>query len=71
MEGDQDYNVSSIVVPVFNADERVEFVLSLIGHDNPISGERIATLAQDMKDASSRIGASVLDARKRRLLPPR
>lgn len=67
---DSEYAVSSIVTPVFNADSDVEFVLSLIGYDNPISGARLLDYAEELQAAATRISASVIDGSERaRLLP--
>lgn len=66
---DTRYDVSSIVAPVFNAESEVEFVLSLIGYEEPISGSEIIALGNEVKSAGIRISSAVLDtSRRSRLL---
>lgn len=64
------YSVSSIVTPVFDAAGDVAFVLSLIGHDNPVAGAQVRMLGQELKAASTRISAYVMDDRRRDQLLP-
>jgi len=59
------YDVSSIVAPVFNAESEVEFVLSLIGYEEPILGSEIFVLGDEVKSASIRISSAVLDTSRR------
>ncbi|MFM5907601.1 MAG: transcriptional regulator, partial [Novosphingobium sp.] len=57
IEPAETYVVSAVVAPVFNAQGRVEFVLSLMGFTAPMSGAQIHAAAEALKAACNRIGA--------------
>ncbi|RZK03991.1 MAG: transcriptional regulator [Novosphingobium sp.] len=54
------YWMTSMSSPVFDRQERVAFVLSLMGFSGPIAGERVIAVAQELKDACARIGAAAV-----------
>lgn len=68
IEPNLEYDVSSIVSPVFNAEGDVEFVLSLIGYEKPLLGSEIVTFGEEVKSASIRVSSAVLDTTRRSTL---
>ncbi|PLK26956.1 IclR family transcriptional regulator [Novosphingobium sp. TH158] len=57
--GDETYVVSAIVAPVFNAQGRIEFVLSLMGFSRAMTGTQVFAAAGSLLAACKRIGAFI------------
>lgn len=56
IDGHETYVVSAIMAPVFNAQGRVEFVLSLMGFSRAMTGAEIFAAAGTLSEACRRIG---------------
>ena len=61
IDDDEFIDVTGLLVPVYNAHGNVEFVFTLAGYDAPVLGCDIYAAAADLKAASSRVSAFVLD----------
>ncbi|MFM5931399.1 MAG: transcriptional regulator, partial [Novosphingobium sp.] len=57
IDAGETYVVSAVMAPVFNAQGRIEFVLSLMGFNAPMSGAQIHAAGDALKAACNRIGA--------------
>jgi DNA-binding IclR family transcriptional regulator len=57
ISADETYVVSALVAPVFNAQGRIEFVLSLMGFTRSMTGSQVFAAAGSLLAAAKRIGA--------------
>jgi DNA-binding IclR family transcriptional regulator len=63
---DQDYQLASVVAPVFNESQQVAFVLGLMGFIDRMRGARIEKIGRRLREACDRITQFMVGDRPRR-----